>query len=329
VDLHFLPEDPSRPPPGGGRGKGEAGAAGLPRTSTRRTLAAAVASAAPRISNSPSCSLKFGELHFIRRVLLATGLVGQTCVLIAVRHLERRRIITEAERRCAWFPNRPATWVRTAAPSCGRHMPSRFDRRSNALDRRGNVGAAQARKRHGIRKPRDGLPAWRARCTWGASGSDRRWACWQVETVSLADDGVLRDAHPPADLCRRVPFRPKLPQLSYPVVRPFEFGVHAAHQGLLLLFHRNHASRPAGGAPGKGAQAPGRTLARGACRQAPLSRSLMAACFAMSRDGEATESQMLTGTISPNGIVRLRVGVSQITGRPGSCGWSLQCRSVA
>ena len=46
-------------------------------------------------------------------------------------------------------------------------------------------------------------------------------------------------------------------------------------------------------------------------------------------DGEATEDQTLTGTISPNGIVRLRVGVSQITGRPGSCGWSLQFRSVA
>jgi hypothetical protein len=44
---------------------------------------------------------------------------------------------------------------------------------------------------------------------------------------------------------------------------------------------------------------------------------------------EATGAQTLTGTISPNGIVRLRVGVSQITGTPGSCGWSLQFRSVA
>jgi hypothetical protein len=30
----------------------------------------------------------------------------------------------------------------------------------------------------------------------------------------------------------------------------------------------------------------------------------------MLRDGEAIESQTQTGTISPNGIVRLRVGVS-------------------
>ena len=49
----------------------------------------------------------------------------------------------------------------------------------------------------------------------------------------------------------------------------------------------------------------------------------------MRRDGEATKSQTLTGTISPNGIVRLLVGVSQMTGTPGSCGWSLQFRSVA
>ena len=49
----------------------------------------------------------------------------------------------------------------------------------------------------------------------------------------------------------------------------------------------------------------------------------------MSCDREATEHQTLTGTISPNGIVRLRIGVSQITGTPGSRGWSLQLRSVA
>jgi hypothetical protein len=71
--------------------------------------------------------------------------------------------------------------------------------------------------------------------------------------MSLADDGILRDAHPPADLCRRVPFRPEALQMSDPVVRPFEFGASASHQDLLLLFHRNPASRPAGGAPGKGA----------------------------------------------------------------------------
>jgi hypothetical protein len=68
-----------------------------------------------------------------------------------------------------------------------------------------------------------------------------------------------------------------LAQLVDRAVRPFEFSVRPAHQGLLvLLFHRNHASRPAGGAPGNGAQAPGRTLARRACRQAPSMRSSMA-----------------------------------------------------
>ena len=78
-----------------------------------------------------------------------------------------------------------------------------------------------------------------------------------------------------------------------------------------------------------GARAPGRTLARRACRQARSLQSLMGAWFPTACDGEATESQTLTGTISPNGIDRLGVGVSQVTGRPGSCGWSLQFRSVA
>ena len=220
----------------------------------------------------PSCSLKLREQHFIRRVASATRFVGATCMLVAVRHVERRRIITEPECRRAWLPNRPAARVRTDAPWCDRHTPCWCGRRSNAFDCCGDVGPAQGRERHGIRKPRDGLPARRTRRTWRAAGSDRRWACRQVETVRLSDDGILRDAHPPADLCCRVPLRPELPQLADRVVRPFEFGVRAAHQGLLLLlFHRNPASRPAGGAPGKGARAPGRTLARRACRQAPSS----------------------------------------------------------
>jgi hypothetical protein len=90
VDLHFLPEDPSRLPPGDGRGKGKAGEAGPPRASTRRTLAATVASAAARTSISHSCSLKLREQHFIRRVASATRFVGATCMLVAVRHVERR-----------------------------------------------------------------------------------------------------------------------------------------------------------------------------------------------------------------------------------------------
>lgn len=39
--------------------------------------------------------------------------------------------------------------------------------------------------------------------------------------------------------------------------------------------------------------------------------------------------QRMTATISPNGMVRHRLGVSQMTGSPGSCGSSEQPRSVA
>jgi hypothetical protein len=55
----------------------------------------------------------------------------------------------------------------------------------------------------------------------------------------------------------------------------------------------------------------------------------MAVWFPTTGDGERIEPQALTGTISPNGIVQLRVGVSQMTGTPGSCGWSLHFKSVA
>jgi hypothetical protein len=55
----------------------------------------------------------------------------------------------------------------------------------------------------------------------------------------------------------------------------------------------------------------------------------MAAWFPTSCAWERFESQALTGTISPNGIVRLRVGVSQMTGTRGSRGWSLHFKSVA
>jgi hypothetical protein len=49
-----------------------------------------------------------------------------------------------------------------------------------------------------------------------------------------------------------------LPQFSDRIVRPFEFGVRAAHQRLLLLlFHRNPEPRPAGSAPGRCARALG------------------------------------------------------------------------
>jgi hypothetical protein len=113
-DLHFLPEDPSRRRPGGGRGKGEAGAAGPSRASRR---GGPLWLPLPRWHRARqmrlSYSLKFGELHFVRRAWLATRLVGPACVLVAVRHVERRRIITEPERRRTRLPNRPAARLRT------------------------------------------------------------------------------------------------------------------------------------------------------------------------------------------------------------------------
>lgn len=173
VDLRILPEDPSRPPPGDGWGKGEAGGAGPARASPRRTLAAAVASAAPRTSHSPLRSLKLREQHFIGRIAPATRLIGATCMLIAVRHVERRRVITEPERRRPWLPNRPAARVRTDAPWRSRHAPCRCRCWSNAFDCWGDVAPAQGRERHGVRKPRDGLPARCTRRTLRASGADR------------------------------------------------------------------------------------------------------------------------------------------------------------
>jgi hypothetical protein len=173
LDLRFLPEDPSRPPPGDGRGKGEAGVAGPARASPRRTLAAAVASAAPRTPNSTLCSLKLCEQHFIGRVASATRLVGQVCMLVAVRHIERRRIITEPERRRPRLPNRPAAWVRTDAPWRSRHAPCQCGCWSNAFGCWGDVATAQGRERHGVRKPRDGLPTRCTRRTRRVAGADR------------------------------------------------------------------------------------------------------------------------------------------------------------
>jgi hypothetical protein len=92
LDLHFLPEDPSRPLSGGGRGKGEAGGAGLPRTLTRRPLAAAVAPAAQYTQDLSPCSLTLREQYFIRRVASATRFVGAARMLI-------RRITTHATSR--------------------------------------------------------------------------------------------------------------------------------------------------------------------------------------------------------------------------------------
>ena len=168
------------------------------------------AGAAPRTSNYLSCSLKLRE-HFIGRVASTTRLVGQSCMLVAVRHVERRRIITEPECRRTWLSDRPAARVRTDAPWCDRLVSYGCDGRSSALEWRLNVDFTQARKWHGIRKPRDRLPAWHTRRTWRAAGANRRWTCRKVETVCLSDDGILRDAHPPADLCCRVPLRPEAP----------------------------------------------------------------------------------------------------------------------
>ena len=122
VNLHFLPEDPSRPPPGDGRGKGEAGGAGTPRASTRRTLAAAVASAAPRTSNSRSCSLKLCEQHFIGRVASATRLVGQ---VVRARRSTARRAAPDHHRTGTPASLAPQSASSTGANRCAVAQPPR------------------------------------------------------------------------------------------------------------------------------------------------------------------------------------------------------------
>jgi hypothetical protein len=173
VDLRLHPEDLPRPPPGGGRGKGEAGAAGPTRASTRRTLAAAIASAVRCLSSSPSCSSKLREQEFIRRVALPARFVGTTCMLLAVRNAERRGRVTEPERRRARLPDRPAARMRTDATWCDRHTLCWAVRGSNAFHCRGDVRAAQGQQRHGVRKPRDRLAAQCTRRMPRATGADR------------------------------------------------------------------------------------------------------------------------------------------------------------
>ena len=173
VDLRILPEDPSRPPPGDGWGKGEAGVAGPARASPRRTLAAAAASAAPHTSHSPLRSLKLREQHFIGRIAPATRLVGTTCMLIAVRHVEWRRVIAKPECRRTRLPNRPATRVRADAPRCDRRPSCRCCHGSKAFDSCADIPPAQGRERHSVRKPRDRLTAWCTRRTGRAAGADR------------------------------------------------------------------------------------------------------------------------------------------------------------
>jgi hypothetical protein len=309
-------------------------------------------------------------------------------MLVAVRDVGRGRIITEPECRRARLSDRPAARVRTDAPWRNRRRRCRCGRPSHRLNWWWNVGLAQAREWHGIRKRRDGPRTRDTRRTWRAAGADRRWPCRQVETMRLSDDGILRDAHPPADLCCRVPLRPEVPQRADRAARPFEFGVCATHPGLLLLFHRKPASWLADGAPGKARKRPavpcmtriprGTIVAAGSTCTGQLraspAKTLLAGglratrvnvrCVQAARDESRAEALSSTAdtlslqvpckrqspalglsfasttrfletghgtisTISPNGIVRLRVGVSQMTGRPGSCGWSLQSRSVA
>ena len=193
-------------------------------------------------------------------------------MLVAVRHVERRRIITEAECRRAWLPNRPAARVRTDAPWCDRHTPCRCDRRSNAFDwLRGcwphartreawypqasgqAAGAAHAAdvasRRFGSAM---GVPAGRDGAPFRRRHSSRR---------PSAGRSLLSSAPPTRVAATRGSCRPSIRIRSS----------CCASGSPLLLFHRNPTSRPAGGAPGKGARAPGRTLARRACRQAPSS----------------------------------------------------------
>ena len=89
--FRFLSEDPSPPPLRGGRGKGAAGEAGTPRVS-RRTLAAAVATAAVLLRSS----LTFSE--FDRCTCKRGG--AQPAEKRGVRHrCEDRRAFTELDQR--------------------------------------------------------------------------------------------------------------------------------------------------------------------------------------------------------------------------------------
>ena len=135
--------------------------------------------------------------------------------------------------------------------------------------------------------------------------------------MDFPDDGVLGYSEAAADFARAYPFGPEFAQAGYGAFGPGGI-VDAVHDGLLSsvicpggLFDgrvSRHGAKGAGGPPA-------------GARSATTPCALTAA--------RGSESYGVTTTISPNGMVRLSFGVSQITGRPGSFGLSLESRSVA
>jgi len=72
-------------------------------------------------------------------------------------------------------------------------------------------------------------------CAWASHpiALDRRRATGQFEAVRLADDGVLGDAEPPADLGRWVPLIPEFPQSGNRLIVPIKSAGVSAHVDLL------------------------------------------------------------------------------------------------
>ena len=252
-------------------------------------------------------------------------------MLVAVRHVERRRIITEPECRRAWLPNRPAARVRTEAPWRSRHTSCRRGRWSNAFDCCGNVGARARTKE-----------AWCPQASGRAAGA-----------AHAADAGELpvRIGDGRAGRSRRCAL-PTTAFFEMPIRRPISAVECPSDQSCRNLRIRRPSIRIrnsccASGSPAAAISSEPRLAACRRCAGQGRASARLDPCAARTPAGtvvafvkgrviaeyraigEATKPQTLTGTISPNGIVRLRVGVSQITGTPGSCGWSLQFRSVA
>ena len=153
-------------------------------------------------------------------------------MLVAGRHVERRRIITESERRRPWLPNRPAARVRTDAPLCDRDAPCRCGCRSNAFDCCGDVAPAQGRERHGVRKPRDGRPA---RCT-------RRTRRLPVR-IGDGRAGRSRRCAFPTTAFFEMPIRRPISAVDTPLTRVA--AVHGSHRPSIQI----RSSRCASGSP--------------------------------------------------------------------------------
>ena len=122
-----------------------------------------------------------------------------------------------ASSRCACAARAPAP----APPHAAWASPARGRRRGGA----GGSGGRRHRRDGAARERRQGGAGHAARrVPWSALGvafpADRRGAAIEVQPVRLADDGVFRNAHAPADLGGRMPFGPKFPEAGDVLFRP-------------------------------------------------------------------------------------------------------------